>query len=76
MLIETRSLVSGIIRTLDLSVTETQIEAWESGMNLDSAMPNLTDIERNFIQSSVIDFNMNPVYKEYIQEDEFDYFSD
>lgn len=49
MLIERRSLISGVIRTLDLPVTEEQIEAWENGVSIQNAMPNLTDAQREFI---------------------------
>ena len=40
MIIERRSLISGIIRTLDMPVTEEQIKAWENGVLIQDAMPN------------------------------------
>jgi hypothetical protein len=55
MIIERRSLFSGIIRTLDLPVTEEQIEAWERGELIQNAMPNLTDSQREFIMTGVTD---------------------
>lgn len=79
MLIERRSLVSGVIRTLDLPVTEDQIEAWEQGMKIQDAMPNLTDSQREFILTGVVDTEWDMLYKEeYLPEDteDLDYFSD
>lgn len=71
MLIERRSLVSGVIRTLDLPVTEDQIEAWEQGMKIQDAMPNLTDSQREFILTGVVDMEWDMLYKEeYLPEDD------
>jgi hypothetical protein len=55
MLIERRSLVSGLIRTLDLPVTEEQIEAWENGALIQDAMPNLTSAHREFLLTGITD---------------------
>lgn len=74
---ERLSLVSGVIRTIGLPITDDQIEAWESGQDLHKAMPNLTDKQTQFILNGTIDINSDPFYKEeYLPEDEFDYFSD
>lgn len=55
MLIERRSLISGMIRTLDLPVTEEQIQAWENGMNIQDAMPNLNSRQREFLLTGITD---------------------
>lgn len=71
MLIERRSLVSGVIRTLELPVTEEQIEAWERGMKIQDAMPNLTASQREFILTGVVDTEWDMLYKEeYLPEDD------
>ena len=62
MEITRRSLYSGIIRTLDLPVTEEQIEAWEGGLNIQQAMPNLTDSQREFILTGMTDDEWDEAY--------------
>ena len=55
MLIERRSLVSGVLRTLDLPITEDQIEMWENGAKVQDAFPNLTPSQREFILTGITD---------------------
>lgn len=55
MLIERRSLLSGIIRTLDMPVTEEQINMWERGMLIQKAMPNLSESQREFLMTGITD---------------------
>lgn len=47
------SMVSGKTRTLDLPVTAEQLAAWERGVVIQQAMPNLTDDQREFILSGI-----------------------
>lgn len=49
MLITRKSLLSGIVRTLDLPVTKEQ--DWEGGTLIHRAMPHLSANEREFIIS-------------------------
>ena len=63
MVIE-RSLVSGVIRTLGLPVTEEQIEAWENGSNI-----KISNQLNSLLLS--VDINSDIDYDEGI-----DYFSD
>lgn len=53
MKITRKSEFTGIERTLDINVTEEQLLAWEQGTNIQDAMPNLTDDEREFIKSGI-----------------------
>lgn len=55
MLIERRSLLSGIIRTLNMPVTEEQINMWERGMLIQKAMPNLSESQREFLMTGITD---------------------
>lgn len=55
MLIERRSLVSGVLRTLDLPITEDQIEMWEGGASVQDAFPNLTPSQREFMLTGITD---------------------
>jgi hypothetical protein len=55
MQITRRSMFSGIERTLEIDVTEEQLAAWQDGMLIQNAMPNLTAGEREFIKTGVTD---------------------
>ena len=46
-------MVSGITRTLDLPITETQLEAWASGKLIQNAFPDLSPDEREFLQTGI-----------------------
>lgn len=74
MLVECRSLLSGIIRTIDLPVTEEQIEAWENGAKIQEAMPNLTTTQREFILTGIVEAEWDEAFADDEEADE--YFSD
>ncbi len=77
MLFERRSVVSGIVRTLDIDVTDAQIEAWENGRPIDLAMPNISDSEREFILTGITNDEWDETFAESDDYDEGDeYFSD
>jgi hypothetical protein len=47
------SFYSGITRTLDLDITEAQMEAYQSGTLIQNAFPDLSDSDREFIITGV-----------------------
>jgi hypothetical protein len=47
------SMLSGVKRTLDIPVTEEQLNNWNSGMLIQDVMSNLTDDQREFIISGI-----------------------
>lgn len=49
------SMFTGVRRTIDLPVTEAQMQAYLEGALLQNAFPNLTAGEREFIKSGVTD---------------------
>ena len=53
MLITKTSMLSGETRSLDLNVTQDQIDLWEGGMVIQNAMPDLSADEREFIMTGV-----------------------
>lgn len=53
MQITKRSMFSGIEYTLDIPVTQEQLDNWHNGMLIQDAMPNLTPDEREFIMTGV-----------------------
>lgn len=44
---------TGEINTLDIDVTQSQIDAWYGGELIQNAMPNLSADEREFIKSGI-----------------------
>ena len=72
MLIERRSLVSGVLRTLDLPITEDQIEMWENGAKVQDAFPNLTHTQREFILTGITDDEWDETFP----PEDNEYFSD
>lgn len=53
MLITRKSTLTGNVRTLEMPVTEAQLEAWKAGELIQKAMPNLTADDREFILTGV-----------------------
>lgn len=53
MFITKKSIITGIERTLDLDVTQDQIDAWYNGMLIQDAMPNLSPEDREFIMTGI-----------------------
>lgn len=53
MFITKKSILTGIERTLDLDVTQDQIDAWHNGMLIQDAMPNLSPEDREFIMTGI-----------------------
>lgn len=46
-------MLSGIIRTLDLPVTEDQMKMFENGVLIKTAFPNLSAVEQEFILTGI-----------------------
>lgn len=53
MLIERKSILSGNVNVMDIDVTPAQIDAWVQGMLVQSAMPDLSADEREFIMTGI-----------------------
>lgn len=53
MKITRKSILSGTETTMELNVTEAQLQAFHDGMLLQYAFPNLNDDEREFIKSGI-----------------------
>lgn len=64
MLIERASPFTGELRTLDLDVTQEQLDAWRSGMVIQRAMPNLSADEREFILTGITPAEWNDMFAE------------
>jgi len=53
MLIERKSPHSGIVNTMEIDVTEEQLQKWRYGTLIQIAMPALTPDEREFIMTGL-----------------------
>lgn len=62
MLITRTSKVSGVERTIDLPITQDQLENWHNGMLVQDAFPNLTNSQREFILSGITDEEWNGMF--------------
>jgi len=47
------SLFTGVTRTLNLDVTQAQLDAWAGGVLIQNAMPQLSPDEREFVKTGV-----------------------
>lgn len=53
MKITRKSPFTGTVNTMDIEVTDVQIERWKSGTLIQNAMPNLSADEREFIMTGI-----------------------
>lgn len=64
MKITRTSMISGLTRTMEIQVSQEQLDAWEGGVLIQNAMPHLTDSEREFILSGITDDEWDSLYTE------------
>lgn len=68
MLVESRLLLSGLIRTIKLPVSEDQIDKWVNGTQIKEAMPNLSPTQHKFLIKSAFDLECD--------DEPYEYYSD
>lgn len=49
--------------TLEIDVTQEQLDLWESGVAIQQAMPNLTADEREFIKTGITAEDWEEIFK-------------
>ena len=54
---------TGEENTMDLAITEQQIAAWQSGMLIQYAFPNLTAGEREFLKTGITEDAWDEMFK-------------
>jgi len=64
MLITKKNMITGVPHTMELDVTPQQIKAWENGMFIQDAMPNLSPDEREFILTGMTAEDWNALFAE------------
>ena len=70
MQITRTSMISGNTNTMELNVTQEQLTAWESGVNIQVAMPQLNAEEREFVKTGMTPTEWDELFGE--EEDEED----
>ena len=70
MQITKTSIFSGNTNTMELNVTQEQLTAWESGVNIQVAMPQLNAEEREFVKTGMTPTEWDELFGE--EEDEED----
>lgn len=66
-------MISGYTRSMDLDVTEAELNVWKSGTNIQDAMPNLSANEREFIMTGITPEEWDAAFPD---EEEEDYSND
>ena len=64
MIITKKSRLSGIESSMEINVEPHQIAAWENGVLIQCAMPDLTDDEREFIMTGITPSEWTGVFGE------------
>jgi hypothetical protein len=62
MKITRTSSLTGNVSTMEIEVTPEQIAAWEGGMVIQRAMPNLSADEREFIKTGITTEEWNSAF--------------
>ena len=65
MQITRKSPLTGEVNTMEINVTAAQISAWENGELAQSAFPNASPSEREFIMSGYTDFDWDKMFVEF-----------
>ena len=53
MVITKKSAFTGVEHTLDIPVTQEQLDLWKSGVSIQNAMPNISPSDREFIKTGI-----------------------
>jgi len=64
MLITKKSMVTGNITTKDIDVSVQQLDAWQNGMLIQDAMPQVSAPDQEFIKSGITNEEWNNLFKE------------
>ena len=63
MKITRTSILSGVTRTLDLDVTQAELDRYHNGALLQDAFPELTPAEREFIHTGIVDSEWQNLFR-------------
>ena len=63
MKITRKSDISGKENTLEINVTQEQIDLWQSGVPIQKAMPNVSADDREFIKTGITAQEWDDIFK-------------
>lgn len=64
MLITKKSMVTGNITTKDIDVSVQQLDAWQNGMLIQDAMPQVSAPDREFIKTGITREEWDGLFKD------------
>ncbi len=64
MLITKKSLVTGNITTKDIDVSVQQLDAWQNGLLIQDAMPQVSASDREFIKTGITSEEWDGLFKD------------
>ena len=76
MMVTRKSMMSGEVRTLNLDVTNQQLQRWRAGELIQNVMPKLTPSEREFIITGVTDEEWEESMRESDHDIDTDFYDD
>ena len=68
MLITMTSILSGKTTTKDIDVEPEQVVAWQNGMLIQDAMPELAPFDREFIKTGITNEEWEGLYPEELED--------
>ena len=72
MIVTKKNIFTGIERSLDMHVTQEQLNRWENGELIQNVFPHLSIDEREFLMTGIIGEEWNELVEE-LARDEFVY---
>ena len=64
MIVTRKSILTGIVHTRLLDITEEQVESWKMGTLIQDAMPQLSAADREFVVNGITDAEWRQVFGE------------
>lgn len=64
MIVTRKSILTGIVHTRVLDITEEQVESWKMGTLIQDAMPHLSAADREFVVNGITDAEWRQVFGE------------
>ena len=72
MIVTRKNIFTGRVRSLDLDITQEQVNRWQNGELIQNVFPHLSVDEREFLQTGIIGEEWNELTEE-LARDEFVY---
>lgn len=74
MIITRTSKLTGVVHTLDLPITQGQLNSWKLGSLIQDVMPNLSPSQREFLITGITEEEWSSLLYDNDEEDEADHY--